>query len=238
VPVGPTPEIVNRVLDRLEAMLDLEMDSRPNEFDEGPITHLVGSLYLSAIHSQLTLDDPWLLRRRDELRPEFPFVPWLLRRRDELRPEFPFVTGDEPGVIIPSEMASRFVVAEVLNGEIDRLRALSWRIIGALVEESINIAEREPGRLPQAGDDDYLWRFHKLSQERLNPFWENELPSDYRKYVWLIRQAFLEWLRAFRGVHIEALGEFTYVWLSNRRELRQKYRSDGEPYVRGDEEPW
>jgi hypothetical protein len=221
VPVGPTPEIVNRVLDRLEAMLDLEMDSRPNEFDEGPITHLVGSLYLSAIHSQLTFDDSG-----------------LLHRRDELRPEFPFVTGDEPGVIIPSEMASRFVVAEVLNGEIDRLRALSWRIIGALVEESINIAEREPGRLPQAGDDDYLWRFHKLSQERLNPFWENELPSDYRKYVWLIRQAFLEWLRAFRGVHIEALGEFTYVWLSNRRELRQKYRSDGEPYVRGDEEPW
>jgi hypothetical protein len=194
-------------------------------------------LYLSAIHSQLTLDDPWLLRRRDELRPEFPFVPWLLRRRDELRPEFPFVTGDEPGVIIPSEMASRFVVAEVLSGEIDRLRALSWRIIGALVEESILRAELKPGRLPQSGDDDYLWRFHKLSQERL-VVGERELSSDYRKYVWFIRQAFLEWLRAFRGVHIEALGEFAYVWLSNRRELRQKYRSDGEPYVRGDEEPW
>jgi hypothetical protein len=221
MPVGPTPEIVNRVLDRLEAMLDLEIQTRQSEFDEGPITHLVGSLYLSAIHSQLTLDDPW-----------------LLRRRDELRPEFPFVTGDEPGVIIPSEMASRFVVAEVLNGEIDRLRALSWRMVGALAEESINIAEREPGRLPQSGDDDYLGRFRKLSQERLNPFWENELSSNYGEYLRLIRRAFLEWLRAFRGVHLEALGEFAYVWLSSRRELREKYRSDGEPYVRGDEEPW
>jgi hypothetical protein len=219
VPVGPTPEIVNRVLDRLETQLVGEIETRQGEFDEGPITHLVGSWYLSAVFSQLTLDDPW-----------------LLRRRDELRPEFPFVTGDEPGVIIPSEMASRFVVAEVLSRKTDQLRALSLRIIGTLVEEGILNEELGLDPMPHVGDGDHLERFRKLSQERLEV--GERQPSDYLEYLRLIRRAFLEWLRAFRGVHIEALGEFAYVWLSNRRELREKYRSDGEPYVRGDEEPW
>jgi hypothetical protein len=219
VPVGPTPEIVNRTLDLLETQLVGEIETRQSEFDEGPITHLVGSWYLSAIHSQLArLDDSQLLSRRDELR---------------LR--FPFVTGDEPEQEILEAMARRFVVAEVLSGETDWLRALSWRMVGTLVEEEI--LNEEPGldRMPQTGDDEHLARFRELSRERAEEG-EGELPSDYGEYLRLIREAFLEWLRAFRGIHIEALGEFAYVWLSHRRELREKYRSSGEPYVRGDED--
>jgi hypothetical protein len=219
VPVGPTPEIVNRILDLLETQLVGEIETRQGEFDEGPITHLVGSWYLSAIHSQLArLDDS-----------ELP------SQRDAQRLRFPFVTGEETEPQILHAMARRFVVAEVLSRETDQLRALSWQMVGALVEEEI--LNEEPGldRMPHVGDGDHLERFRKLSQERLE-VGERELSSDYGEYLRLIRKAFLEWLRAFRGVHIEALGEFAYVWVSDRRELREKYRSDGEPYVRGDED--
>jgi hypothetical protein len=226
MPVGPTPEIVNRTLDLLETRLVGEIETRQGEFDEGPITHLVGSWYLSAIHSQLVhLDDSD-----------------LLTGRVELRFRFPFVTGEEPERQLLEAMAHRFVVAEVLTGATDRLRVLSWQIVGELVEEDLLNEEcglgggelLAGGR--HVGDGDHLDRFRELSLERLE-VGEGELSSDYGEYLRLIREAFLGWLRAFRGVSVEALGEFEYLWREPRHLLASLYRSAGEPYDLGDDEP-
>lgn len=226
MPVGPTPEIVNRTLDLLETQLVGEIETRQGEFDEGPITHLVGSWYLSAIHSQLArLDDSD-----------------LIIRRDELRFRFPFVTGEETERHLLEAMAHRFVVAEVLTGETDRLRALSWQIVGELVEEDLLNEELElGGGFPlvagsrHVGDGDHLERLRELSRERLE-VGEKELSSDYGEYLRLIRKAFLRRIRAFRGVSVEALGEFEYLWSEPTHLLGSLYRSSGEPYDLGDDD--
>lgn len=313
--IGPTPETVARMLDRLETELVAEIETRGGEFDEGPITHLVGTWYLSAIHSQLVrLDDSG-----------------LLSRRDRLRHRFPFVTGDEPEQVILEAMTHRFVVAEVLSGETDRLRALSWQIVGELVEEELLNVELGLDRMPHefgtgnpmglsilreeldrrsgylanlqgqlraalsfaeeagapfdrtadsirealsrfeteiagletrrrneldiaseheseifaggqllaggrhVGLGDHLERLRELSRERLE-VGESEPSSDYVEFLRLIRQAFLGWLRAFRGVSVEALGEFEYLWCEPTHALVTTYRSAGEPYETGDDE--
>ena len=307
--IGPTPETVSRILDRLETELVAEIETRQGEFDEGKITHLVGTWYLSAIHSQLVrLDDSG-----------------LLSRRERLRFRFPFVTGDEPEQELLEAMAHRFVVAEVLSGETDHLRALSWQIIGELVEEEIIGEELNLNSLPNefgtgnplglsilreeldrrsgylanlqgqlraalsfaeeagapfdkvadsireaiarfeaeiaglearrrneldiaseheseifaggqllaggrhVGYGDHLDEFRNLSRQRFE-VGELELSSDYGEYLRLIRKAFLGWLRAFRGVSVEALGEFEYLWSEPTHSLMTAYLTAGEPY--------
>jgi len=231
VSIGPTPETVSRILDRLETELVAEIETRQGEFDEGPITHLVGTWYLSAIHSQLVrLDDSG-----------------LLSRRDRLRSRFPFVTGDEPEQELLEAMAHRFVVAEVLSGETDRLRALSWQVVGELVEEELLNEELNLNPLPNeheseiftggqllaggrhVGYGDHLDELRNLSQLRTESG-ELELSSDYGEYLRLIRKAFLGWIRAFRGVSVEALGEFEYLWSEPTQLLVTTYRTAGEPY--------
>lgn len=306
--IGPTPETVSRILDRLETELVAEIETRLSEFDEKPITHFVGTWYLSAIHSQLVrLDDSG-----------------LLSRRDRLRSRFPFVTGDEPEQEILEAMAHRFVVAEVLSGKTDHLRALSWQIIGELVEEELigeelnlnsipfefgtgnpvglsilrNLLDQRNGYLANLqgqlraalsfaeeagspfdrtadsirealsrfetqiagleaqrrneldiaskneseifaggqllaggrhiGYGDHLDRLRNLSQERIEGG-ETELSSDYGEYLRLIRKAFLGWLRAFRGVSVENLGEFEYLWSEPTHSLVMTYRTTGLP---------
>lgn len=307
--IGPTPETVSRILDRLETELVAEIETRKGEFDKGPITHLVGTWYLSAIHSQLVrLDDSG-----------------LLSRRERLRFRFPFVTGDEPEQELLEAMAHRFVVAEVLSGETNHLRALSWQIIGELVEEELigeelnldsmphefgtgnpiglSIIREEldrrngylanlQGQLRAAlsfaeeagapfdltavsirealsrfeteitglearrqneldiaseheseifaggqllaggrhiGYGDHLDRLHNLSLERVEAG-ETELSSDYGEYLRLIRKAFLGWLRAFRGISVEDLGEFEYLWSEPTHSLMTAYRTTDEPH--------
>lgn len=318
--VGPTPETVERILDRLETELVAETETRGPK-NEGKITHLVGTWYLSAIHSQLVgLHDFG-----------------LLKRRDRLRFRFPFVTGDEPERHVLEAMAHRFVVAEVLTGETDHLRALSWQLVGQLVEQQLINRELEPDSMPnefgtgnpigieiiqeelnrrsghlanlqgqlraalsfaeEAGDSfenvansireaiaqfegevaelermrekeldvaseyeseiiatgtllagnhqiglgDHLHTLRELVTERLSDY-DNRgiaLADDYEEFLRLIRQAFLGWLRALRGVAYEALGEFEYLWCEPTHSLATIYASHGEPYddePRGDEQ--
>ena len=199
-----------RILDRLEAELATETETRQGAFDVGRITHLVGTWYLSAIHSQLV--------RLDDF--------GLLSEKDSLQEEFPFVTGDEPEQEILEAMAHRFVVAEVLSGKTDHLRAHSWQIIGNLVSDDLDHEEldRRNGWVPDLHAQLLAGGRHIGFGDYLNRL--AELQWGYGEYLRLVRQAFLGWLQALRGASVADLGK-SYVWSEPTHSLMTAFRHIG-----------
>jgi len=242
----PPLELVKWGLDVVETRALAEFETTHNETvgkkpDElGEMTYCLGSWYLRATYSRLA--------RLDDRYHEY-------RTRTNDKTQFPFLIGERDEEEVFRELASRFVVSETDRWRLDNpLQARTWKLVAEFqlsnltprdptLEEAVEIEKieapwRDEGVI--TGSVIYECPLEELSRlvneaieksEHLpgNRVLRANLVADYLLFIHHLREAFLEWLRALRGVSLEALANSPQLWFAHRYALAGSFTKDGVP---------